>query len=206
MYKLNYFDIGANSGGHTLEYARLANVYSFEPNPDLYLQLLEKTKHLNNVHVYNYALSNYIGNSEFFIADGGDSGCSSLNKFSENSRTCWTGRNDFVVTRTCSVTVTTLKSFIEQNDIKHIDFIKIDAQGEDLRILEGAGKYIDIIKAGVIESANKKDVLYYNQNTTDDSINFLNSNGFSITKIEKNDHQNNESNIYFNNIIINKVG
>ena len=50
---------------------------------------------------------------------------------------------------------------------------------------------------GVMEAANKEDILYYGQNTKDECVSFLNNNGFVITEISSNDRFDNEINICF---------
>ena len=66
-----------------------------------------------------------------------------------------------------------------------------------MKVLEGLGKYIRIVKEGVIEAANKPDILYKEQNTKEESILFLQENGFQITDVKFNDHHGNEVNIFF---------
>jgi hypothetical protein len=92
-----------------------------------------------------------------------------------------------------------LDKYIVDNEIPQIDYLKIDTQGADLRVLEGCGELLSIVNEGTMEAGSKEDILYKGQNTQEDSINFLVSNGFDITNIESNDIHNNEVNIYFKN-------
>jgi hypothetical protein len=50
---------------------------------------------------------------------------------------------------------------------------------------------------GAMEAAAKEDILYNGQNTQQESIKFLQKNGFDITGIQINDEYHNEVNIFF---------
>lgn len=198
LTKKTYIDVGANYGHETFKFMREPDtyVYSIEPNPELYDKLKNDTLN-KNVSVFNFALSNYNGKARFNLSNKRDKGCSSLNSYSKNSKTEWPGRDDFIVDDIIEVEVKTLKNFIKEQEIQKIDFIKIDAQGEDLRILEGCSEHLNKIKSGVIEACNKTDILYNNQNSKEASVKFLENNGFMVERIEPNDPFDNEVNIFF---------
>ena len=92
-----------------------------------------------------------------------------------------------------------MDSFILKNEISKIDYLKIDTQGYDLKVLHGLGQLISIVNEGTMEAAAKESILYEGQNTQNDSIQFLESNGFEITNITYNDIHQNEVNIDFKN-------
>ena len=194
-----FFDVGANDGRDSIHIANDPNwlVYGFEPTPYLINKIKGQIKNKPNYTLIEKAVSNFIGTSQFNIAGQRDWGCSSLLEFSDKSRTEWPGRTDFKVTETIQVDVITLEKFIEENQISTIDFLHIDTQGSDLNVLKGLGSYIDIVKAGVLEAANKPDILYFNQNTKEDCVNFLQEKGFTIKNIRNNDPYSNEINIEF---------
>jgi FkbM family methyltransferase len=152
---------------------------------------------MSNYTLVGAAVSDYNGRAIFNVSGKGDWGCSSLLPFSENVKTAWVGRTDMVVTETIEVDVIRLDTFIRENNISHIDYLHIDAQGSDLKVLQGMGEYIKIVKQGVLEAAAKPDVLYLGQNSANASVDFLHDNGFEITKVEYNDPGANEVNIYF---------
>jgi FkbM family methyltransferase len=193
------FDVGANDGYSCLHHCVDINnrVYAFEPTPQLVTNLRQRTTHLPNYILTEAAVSDYNGTATFNIAGNADWGCSSLLPLSERAKTEWGGRTDMFVTETVEVQVIRLDSFIEQHNIPHIDFLHIDTQGSDLTVLQGLGQYISIVKEGVMEAAIKQDVLYVNQNTVEDSVNFLAGQGFTILNVYANDGHNNEANIHF---------
>jgi FkbM family methyltransferase len=124
-------DIGANVGDWTLSIALRVGangrVLAFEPVPYL-ADAISKTSRINRqnqVEVHNLALSNEDGSAEFSVEQG-NSGGSRLGPMS----------GDF-----SSITVPTrrLDSLLaERPDIDRIDFIKIDVEGFELQVLEGA--------------------------------------------------------------------
>ena len=92
-----------------------------------------------------------------------------------------------------------LDTFIEDNGIDEIEYLHCDVQGKDLEVLFSLGKYIDILKSGVIEMPTTHErKLYKDQTyTAEDARKFLEANGFRITHETSNDWHNNECNIYF---------
>ncbi len=188
-----FFDVGANIGGN---YPSDAVVYLFEPTPELVKFLCEKYHHRPDTHVIQAAVSDYRGEASFHVMGKEDWGCSSLLEFSGKAYLEWPGR-DFSVTRTITVGVIRLDQFIESEGIESIDYLHIDTQGSDLKVLQGMGKYLGIVKAGAMEAAVKPDILYVGQNTLWESQIFLEMNGFEVTSVEPNDAQGNECNIFF---------
>ena len=195
-----FFDVGANDGSSSIHVAEKDSnclVFAFEPTKKLYNELKEKTSHLKNYIVIPKAVSDFNGIEKFYIAGQADWGCSSLLKFSNKSKTEWPGRTDFVVTEEIYVDVIRLDDFMEENKISKIDFLHIDTQGSDLNVLKGLGDKIRFVSEGIMEAANKDEILYLNQNNKQESINFLENNGFNIVNIFPNDSEHNEVNIVF---------
>lgn len=163
-------------------------VFGFEPNPrsiqsikssnnqkrhDSHGDVLE-AKYINtNFFLVPVALSNEQKESlPFYITDI-DEGCSSLYK---PNNTMFT--TDAVV----NVPVFTLKDFFDLlplDKIPYIEYIKIDAQGADLEILMGAGKYLSekvvLITAESEVGNHYLDIKYTKANLVD----YMSSIGFS---------------------------
>lgn len=199
-----FFDVGAHNGGDSLPlvYRNIdVVVYAFEPTPELINQLKISSTQFQNYNIIPKAVSNYNGKATFNVAGQGDWGCGSLNKFYDSSvlEKTWPGRSDFKITTSIEVEVITLKKFIEENNIKKIDYLHIDAQGQDLEVLMGLEEYIDIVRSGVVEMpSSHTNKLYETQKyIVDDAIDFLRKHNFIITDIKANDPQGNEINIFF---------
>ena len=203
-YDRLHVDVGANEGD-CINYARYETntfVLAFEPVPTLCDKMHSKTTHLRNFKLVESAISNFNGTSKLNISPEsqyGDYSCSSLLQFSDKSKTDWPGREDFKFIDTVEVSVIRLDTFIIENNINKIDFLKIDTQGHDLKVLEGCGEFLSIVHMGTMEAGAKSDILYEGQNTEAESITFLENNGFQIVSIDSNDVFRNEVNIVFKN-------
>jgi FkbM family methyltransferase len=197
-----FFDVGANFGTSSIHKAKSdpeTIVYAFEPTPELILHLKTQTFYLKNYNVVGKAVSDYEGTATFNVSGLCDWGCSSLLEFSDKSKTEWPGRTDFVVSKQIQVDVIRLDNFIIENNIDVIDYFHCDTQGSDLDVLYGLGEKISIIKEGTIEAAEKQDILYKNQNTVIECIEFLKMNNFEVVSVSSNDPEFNEANIHFKN-------
>jgi FkbM family methyltransferase len=201
--KRYFFDVGANDGNSLLHIAQESPnyiVYAFEPTPRLIDIIKSKTSNLPNYHLIPKAVADYNGTDKFYISGNADWGTSSLCKFNDNLEEKWPGRTDFKVTDSVDVDVIRLETFLEENQhITSIDYLHVDVQGKDLEVLFGLGKYLTIVKEGVIEMPTRHDnKLYKNQKyLAEDAIVFLKQNGFEITQIQPNDIFMNEVNIHF---------
>ncbi len=198
------FDIGANWGTDSLtKTEKDPNIvtYAFEPTPELVHHLTVKSQSFSERYkIFPIALSDFDGTAKFNIADHFDWGCSSLNDFNDNLESFWPGRPDFKFNRSLDVSVYRLDTWFEKNQIhiEKIDFFHCDTQGSDLKVLQGMGKYIDLIREGVIECARDSNSKLYKQNhTLLEAREFLESKGFVITNLRPNDHFHNEINLYF---------
>lgn len=207
------FDVGSNNGDNTKHFLEEEDTYlfAFEPIAPLYQDLKEKYGSHPRYRVHNVAVSDVEGTYAFhlggpicpdepFLHQRGASnwGCSSLYDFASTVTEEWKGRDDFKAFATVNVPVIRLDKFVEEHGIQSIDYLHVDAQGADLRVMKGLGAYLHIVKNGVLEAPiNEKKKLYAESHTADEAILFLLNNGFKITDIEKNDTEGNEINIYF---------
>jgi FkbM family methyltransferase len=196
------FDIGAHEGQSSIRKARENSnlyVYAFEPVPKLIEEIKSKITDLTNYRIITKAVSDYNGEAFFNVREEGDWGQGSLSDFTDSVDVVWPGTG-LRFTDKIKVDVTRLDTFIEENNISMIDYLHIDAQGGDLKVLRGLGKYISIVNSGVVEASNPNKLYYKDQNTVDDTVNFLKKSGFEITSIDPNDDMENEFNIYFKTI------
>jgi len=201
------FDVGANWGHDSIQQT-IQNpeiiTFAFEPTPKLFdhiKNVIANNKIEDRYHIYNYAVSDFIGAAEFKIAGQADWGCSSLNNFSDGLEKTWPGRTDFKVTEVINVEVITMKHFIKNIcpiKIEKIDYFHCDTQGSDLKVLKGFEEYISIIEHGNIEVPNSESVKLYKENHSyEEAKEFLEQSGFEIYNTMQ---QQNEKNIYFRKI------
>jgi len=201
--KFVVLDIGTSIGEDIVPNAiknPLAQFYAFEPEPRCFNKLVSATSGLANVTLINKAVSNFNGSAKFNVSGELDNYTTSslLNMVDDLSQ--WPGVEKFFkFVETIDTEVIRLDNFLDYYKIDKVDFLHCDAQGSDLHILEGFGDSIIKLKAGSVEAAIKKDVLYKEQPMVDDVKLFLEKNNFRITEIKPNDNNNNEANISFVN-------
>ena len=126
-------DIGANYGLYTIRFASLVGnmgkVFAFEPTPDTatFLQRTVNDNGLNNVDIIPYALSSKCGISNFFVNDN-----SELNSLTANKKN----------SKSVTVSVQTLDSIKDEFEDTCVNFVKLDAEGEEANIIRGAEWFI----------------------------------------------------------------
>jgi FkbM family methyltransferase len=134
------FDVGANVGEWSLLVNGLrpeASVYSFEPVGATYQKLASQNFN-QNTKLYNLALGDSVGETEFFI-NADDSTLNSAYNRNDNR-----GASE-------KVKMDTVDNFCMVNKIEKIDFLKIDVEGYELAVLRGAKKMIADHKIGVVQ-------------------------------------------------------
>lgn len=199
------FDVGANVGSSTLQYAvdhpDKITLYAFEPVPQSYEAIVEKAKDLPNVYVFKTAVSDFNGKANFNVSHAsGDHCASSLFEYSDKLEQNWGPvKHHFEITEQIEVDVIRLDAFIEEHGIECIDYFHCDTQGSDLNVLKGMGPHISKIKEGVVEVAIKYNALYKNQVMIDTMMQFLTEHNFEIVAVQANDAWQNEANIIFRN-------
>jgi len=150
------FDVGCFLGNFSRSLKKKLNnkakFYLFDPNPNL------KLKDFNTIQL---AISDSTGNQNynlntFFPASG-----SSLNEIIKNdklwnfTRKLITGsiNKNFI---TFPVKTSTLDNFCNENDVKNITILKIDVEGSELKVLNGAREILKNTKLIQIEILDTK--------------------------------------------------
>jgi len=130
---MTIIDIGAHHGLYTLIAAKRVgpqgHVYAFEPSPRERRVLTQhiRLNRIRNVSVLNLALGNADIDAVLYLAEGEETGCNSL-------------RPPAVAAGTSSVRVhvTRLDDWLRIERIALIDFIKMDVEGGEMDLLNGA--------------------------------------------------------------------
>ena len=130
-------DVGANFGWYTTMFHKLVGssgeVHAFEPVPTTFDELVRNCKLISdpppeNVHLNNFALGETTGQFKINLFAGLTTGHASLSD---------QGRDD-ATSFDCEVS--TLNSYLENNGIQSVDFVKVDVEGSELSFLKGAGR------------------------------------------------------------------
>jgi len=168
-------DVGANVGKFTKMISKIlsnVNIHSFEPLADCYKELIENTKHLDNINYFNFALGEK--ESESIIYHNEFTPSSSILKMKDLHK---------------KIFPETTHSFNEIIQIRDLDgvndeinwiqktLMKIDVQGFEMSVLRGANSSLNKIDIIIIETIFLE--LYKNQARFDDIYNFLVERNFS---------------------------
>ena len=128
------FDVGAYDGRSARAFRKkwpVCTVYSFEPGPKNFAKL-ERIED-PHVHAVPLALSDAPGRASFHVHDFGMT--NSLLAGAESA------------VQTLDVEVDTIDAYCERERIEQIDLLKSDAQGTDLKVLQGAQRMLPEIRA-----------------------------------------------------------
>ena len=196
------FDVGANDGYSLCHVANVdpdCIIYGFEPDPKNIESSKRNVEHLKNYKMIEMAVSDFDGKAFFNFVDVQYRGkCNSLYDWNDTIKESWPGRNDFYWKNKHEVSVTRLDTFMEKNNLDHVDYLHCDTQGNDLKVLQSLGKYLKTLQRGCVEAPrNKKVSMYARTYVLDDMVDYLLENKFEIIAIKSNDEFNNEYNIFF---------
>ena len=185
------FDVGANIGEWSIgasEEFKANKIFAFEPIPRTY-DLLVKNIVNHNIQAINIALSNINGEIEFYFSFERSYLSTSLSKSDDCKflkTICPVQRGD---------------DFCQDLNIENIDFLKIDTEGNDFKVLKG---FEDKIKKNQIRliqfeygpfAIDSKDLLK-------DFYDLLNQYGYIICKIYPNHIELREFHIHSENFIL----
>lgn len=141
------FDVGANIGGYSKELVKVfgsnSSIHAFEPSSSTYSTLIDNSKSYNNIVCHNLGLSNKTTSMSLFSDEEG-SGFASVYK-----RRLDHFNIDMRISHECQFT--TADEFCNENSIERIHFLKIDVEGHELSVLEGAKRMLDNRKVDFIQ-------------------------------------------------------
>lgn len=186
-------DVGANQGDFCIKMAASnpqTKVLAIEPIPFLASRLrdLGNKLELSNLLVYQTAIHLQSTQGKLRKPLGGDYGKASLLQT--------TGESEDVAL----VNICRLSDILNDLNVTDIAFLKVDTQGADLAVLESMDKYLDFVKAGMIEAPaqNYYKTLYSSEPTLEESLKFLRVAGFHVYHISPNDPAIRNVNLFFN--------
>lgn len=178
-----WIDVGTHKGEYTFGPAKnnpLLRVYAFEPNIALAFQLAGA---LPNFIVIPMAVSEKDGGADFYI--NRDDAASSLLPFDPEGLKQWKGGELLNIERKVTVPTIRLDTFMNLAQIKHVDFLKIDAQGADLSVVKSAGERIKDIDKILLEIITTPVQLYVGNPSEAETVDYLNKQGFKLVETEK---------------------
>lgn len=154
-------EVGANVGEFTLMASEKAQrVIAFEPDPNCFFCLSENTKSIGNIEIIKKGVSNTDKAGTFYISSqDADSSLLKPKVFEDKMEV------DFV----------RLDTWITSNNITKIDFLKVEAEGAEVEVLEGLAGKIDLVQKISVDAGPER----YGQPTSAEVNQILISNGFT---------------------------
>lgn len=147
------FDVGANRGQTIAWFRPLfpgATIYAFEPYPPAFRDLCVNTAGDSRVKAVALALGEHTGTATLF-----ENSADSTNSLLKNAPLAseYTPAHMCIPKGSTEITIERLDTFCARENIERIDVLKIDAQGYEKKILEGAGDMLrpDRIRALFLE-------------------------------------------------------
>jgi FkbM family methyltransferase len=138
------FDVGANVGNYTILLREIfldkADIYSFEPSKITFDTLRNNIGVMKNIKLYKLGFGS--DNTEVHLhSDSSQSGLSSIYKrrldhFNINMH------------KTEQIEIKTIDTFCLEHKISHIHFLKLDVEGHEFKVLEGA---INMLRGNAID-------------------------------------------------------
>lgn len=175
-------DVGANTGIYGKEMRELGyqnKIVSFEPLSDAFIKLKQNASKLGNWDVFNFALGNENTTIEINVSQNSHSS-SILNILDEHTNAeataSYVGKQQIEVK-----TLDSISSGLDFATHKEV-YLKIDTQGFEMNVLNGARESLKYINTIQLEMSLKP--LYQGQALYDELFKFFWNNGYSLIDID----------------------
>ncbi len=139
-------DVGAHKGTWTKECMKffpVAKYYLFEPQQNLCKDIRNNLEGIGNYTIFTTGVGNKNLTANFTLHDREDSRSFSFSKEEAEER-------GYIQTK---IPVVRLDDFVKENNLDKPDLIKIDAEGFDLEVLEGAIDILNNTEVILVEAA-----------------------------------------------------
>lgn len=170
-------DVGAHEGEFSYEFHQLfpkARIYAFEPLAKPFKALNQRMQKVSLFKAFNFALSDRECEQNMHRSDG-FTPSSSLLEMSDFLKEAYPFTANSVMEK---VSVTTLDKAIQKMDLSLEDHVllKIDTQGYEKKVLQGAKEALKIVKIIIVETSFYE--LYKGQPLFKDILDYLYQEGF----------------------------
>lgn len=180
------FDVGAYTGNSLFAFKKIfpnSFIYSFEPSSDNYLKLKKNSENLTKYKIFNLGISNidkikkFNNNSWSMTSSFVDLNKHGSKKFYDK-RFKYLGTNH---TKNISlIDSISIDTFLKRENISNVDILKIDTQGHEKNVLQGAKRSLKENKINAIMIEVILDDYYENQLNISDIENLIINDGFYL--------------------------
>jgi FkbM family methyltransferase len=142
---MNCVDIGSNIGYYALleskKIGKLGKVWAIEPSPENFsaLKYNIKLQENKNIQAFNFAIGDKNGKIEFIISKK-----SNWSKVKEEKDLL--NQDDDII----KVSLKTLDLFSEENNLKQIGLLRMDVEGYENKIIDGATQFLKKFKPKIM--------------------------------------------------------
>lgn len=157
---INIIDCGGNIGSYSIYFSKFINckkIYSFEPHPEIFDYLKDNIKLNNceNINIYNFGLSNQNQKINLISHIPGNKGAFWFWYLNESHETpSEVGYKDHENIENSNIIIDSRQ--LDYFNFENINFIKIDVEGMEIEVLNGAKKLINNYKPLLYIEGSKK--------------------------------------------------
>jgi FkbM family methyltransferase len=185
------FDVGANKGQSIdffLSIRPNAQITSFEPNPNLFQLLTHKYAGQANISLVNKGVSFAKQFLTFYINKLDlTSSFEALNpnsKYLAKKAQVMGVKPTEIISEALEIETICLRDYIQEEKITHIDVLKIDTEGHELKCLKGLFP-IESCQIDRIQLENHQDDMYQNLDSFESIQDLLQANGYWVERTIK---------------------
>jgi FkbM family methyltransferase len=175
-------DVGAWIGDTLPLFNNFDYVYAFEPNKFAFQRLKESFSNNPKYKLLNTAISNVTGRQNFNAME--IEGLSSLleydkdGEFAKEIQRRANSNSTSNIVESYEIDTIRLDDFLNTEKIERVEYLKIDAQGCDLLVIDSLGERINDVS--IIECEVQIKQLYKNQLLIDDVLGYMKNTNFDI--------------------------
>ena len=183
------FDVGAHVGD-TIEQFRSSfpesYIHAFEPLNESFSILKNRFRKTEKLFLNEVAIGNsLLSNSNMYVTQ--NKGSSSLLKPIEDANQFWE-ENPLLTLKEVKVNTSTIDSYCQKQNIKSIDILKIDVQGNEINVLKGAKQMLKEKRIKLIFTEISIAHNYEEQSEIEEVIKLLRVNKYKIFNFFKMKH------------------
>lgn len=183
------FDVGAYIGDTVEQFKSSfpeSHIHAFEPFNESFVIMKNRFQETDAIFFNNLAIGDSVVEADSLYVTR-NKGSSSLLKPMKSANKFWEG-NPLLMQKKVEVKINTIDKYCEEKSINEIDILKIDVQGNEIKVLKGASRMLGDKKIKLIFTEISIAPSYKNQSEIDEIISLLRSYGYRIFNFFKMKH------------------